>query len=287
MDRRDFLKGFLATGCVLASGAEAGAAAAQGGTRRDGAVRFLVFNDIHERPKLPLEIARHVKRDMDFTVMNGDLIEDIRDEESVRKFILAPMKDIADLYGVPCHFVRGNHEWRGVDKEKLGGYMAFEAADFYRAFTLRGVRFVFLDTFEDAKGKYEPFIERVAKENEWLRREVASDAWRNAVKRIVVMHIPPPVEPQVGKRIRWTCTSPGLREMDDILNASGVSFLCGAHLHRRRIQDVCDFRSYPMFVGGGPEHKSDVGTEVTVSADGIGVRQIDKKGVVVESAYFA
>ena len=271
----------------MASGVGVRAASAASAPSRVGAVRFLVFNDIHERPGLPLEIARHVKRDMDFTVMNGDLIEDIRDEESVRKFILAPMKDIADFYGVPCHFVRGNHEWRGADREKLGGYMAFESADFYRAFTLRGVRFVFLDTFEDAKGKYEPFVERVAKENEWLRREVASDAWRGAAKRVVVMHIPPPVEPEVGKRVRWTCTSPGLREMDDILEKSGVSLVCGAHLHRRRIQDACAFRSYPMFVGGGPEWKSDVGTEVTVSSDGIGVRQIGRNGAVVESAYFA
>ena len=165
MDRRDFIRSFLATGCVMASGASHAATVSKSSVRGN-AVRFLVFNDIHERPKLPAEIAGHVKRRMDFTVMNGDLIEDIRDEESVRKFILAPMKDIADLYGVPCHFVRGNHEWRGADKEKLGEYMDFRSADFYRAFTLRGVRFVFLDTFEDAKGKYEPFVERVAKENE-------------------------------------------------------------------------------------------------------------------------
>ena len=284
MDRRDFLKTFLATGCVAAAGgAKSAAAASQGGARRNGAVRFLVFNDIHERPNLPLEIARHVKREMDFTVMNGDLIEDVRDEESVGKFILAPMKGLADLYGAPCHFVRGNHEWRGADREKLGGYMAFESADFYRAFTMRGVRFVFLDTFEDAKGKYEPFVERVAKENEWLRREVASDAWRNASKRIVAMHILPPVDSPVSERNR----SPGLREMYGILNASGVSLLCTAHSHKRRIADVRAFRSYPMVVGGGPEYKSDVGTEVTVGADGIGIRQIDKKGVVVESAYFA
>ena len=284
MGRREVLKMFLASGCVAASGG----IAAREAPRRDGAlVRFAVFNDIHERPEIIERIAGHLRGRLDFTALNGDMVEDVRDLDSVVRCIVDPMKKLAERFGAPCHFVRGNREWRGAERDRLGELMAFRGAVFYRGFTLNGVRFVLLDTFEEAKGKYEPFTAMMSAENEWLRAEVASPAWRNAVQRIAIMHISPPFEPYPGKPTRWTCTAPGLKEMDDILDRSGVSFVCGAHLHTRRITGATDYRRYPIAVGGGPEWKSDVATCVSVYGDGIGVRQVDKNGVVVESAYFS
>ena len=283
MDRRDFLKMFLATGCVTAGGRTM----AHGAPRRNGAlVRFAVFNDIHERPELVERIAGRLAGRFDFTVLNGDMVDDVRDLESIVRCIVKPMRRLSERFGAPCHFVRGNHEWRGAGKNRLGEFMAFKDAVFYRAFTLNGVRFALLDTFEEAKGRYEPFIDRQAAENEWLRAETSSPAWRDAVHRVAIMHIPPPFEPYPGKPTRWTCTAPGLQEMDDILDKSGVSIVCGAHLHTRRITDARDYRRYPIAVGGGPEWKSDVATCVSVYGDGIGVRQVDKNGAVVESAFF-
>ena len=284
MERRELIKMFLASGCVAATGR----IAARETPRRDGAlVRFAVFNDIHERPEIVERIAWHLKGRLDFTALNGDMMEDVRDLDSVVRCIVEPMRRLSERFGAPCHFVRGNHEWRGAEKDRLGELMSFHDKVFYRAFTLNGVRFALLDTFEEAKGRYEPFAERQAAENEWLKKEVSSAAWRNAVQRVVIMHISPPFEPYPGKPTRWTCTAPGLQEMDDILNDGGVSFVCGAHLHTRRIAAAADYRRYPIAVGGGPEWKSDVATCVSVYGDGIGVRQVDKNGVVVESAYFS
>lgn len=283
MNRRDAIKMFLASGCVAASGQ----IAAREAPRRDGAlVRFAVFNDIHERPELVERIAEHINERLDFTALNGDMVEDVRDRESIVRCIVEPMQRLAKRFGAPCHFVRGNHEWRGEEKDRLGEFMEFRKMVFYRAFTLNGVRFALLDTFEEAKGKYEPFVERQTAENEWLKAEVSSSAWRNAVHRIVIMHISPPYEPYPGKPTLWNCTAPGLRDMDDILNRSRVSLACGAHLHIRRIMDSREYRPYPIAVGGGPEWKSDVATCVSVYRDGIGIRQIDKKGEVVDSAFF-
>ena len=283
VERRCFMKMFLAAGCVAAGGK----ALSHGARPASCAlVRFAVFNDIHERPEMIERIAGHLEGRFDFTALNGDMVDDVRDLETVERCIVEPMRKLSARFGAPCHFVRGNHEWRGTEKDRLGELMAFHDAVFYRAFTLNGVRFVLLDTFEEAKGRYEPFVERQAVENEWLKAEVASTAWRDAKQRIAIMHISPPFEPYPGKPTRWTCTAPGLREMDDILDKSGVSLVCGAHLHTRRITDSRDFRRYPIAVGGGPEWKSDVATCVSVYGDGIGVRQIDKHGTAVESAFF-
>lgn len=249
-------------------------------------VRFAVFNDVHERPALVEKIANHLEGEFDFTALNGDMIEDVRDQESVTANIITPMAFLARKFSVPCHFVRGNHEWRGEKKDQLAELMSFGEEEFYRAFTLNGVRFVLLDTFEEAKGKYEPFIERQAAENEWLKREIASSAWKKAAARIVIMHISPPVEPDKNSPALWTCTAPGLREMDDILDKSGVTLVCGAHLHYRRIDGPRDYRHYPLAVGGGSDCKCDVATCVEVHADHVTVYQIDDNGTMVDSMIF-
>lgn len=281
--RRNLLKLIAASGCAAAV-----PSALNSASRRAGAalVRFAVFSDIHERPEIIERIASHLKGGFDFTALNGDMIEDVRDAESVAKYIVEPMRKLSARFKTPCHFIRGNHEWRGPAKDRLGGLMSRGSEVFYRAFTLNGVRFVLLDTFEEAKGKYEPFAGMQAAENEWLKKEIASPAWRNAAERIAIMHIAPPFEPYPGKPTRWTCTSPGLQEMDAILDGSGVSLVCGAHLHLRRICGPAAYRRYPVAVGGGPEWKSDVATCVSVYGDGIGVRQIDVNGKVVDSAFF-
>lgn len=249
-------------------------------------VRFAVFNDIHERPSLVEKIANQLDGEFDFTALNGDMIEDVRNQESVSANIVNPMAFLSQKFSAPCHFVRGNHEWRGEKKDQLADLMSFGEGEFYRAFTLNGVRFVLLDTFEEAKGKYEPFVERQAAENEWLKKEVASAEWKNAMARIVIMHISPPVEPDKNSTVRWTCTAPGLREMDDILDTSGVTFVCGAHLHIRRIDGPRDYRHYPLAVGGGSDCKSDVATCVEVHADHVTVSQIDDSGVMVDKMIF-
>ncbi|MBQ3097610.1 MAG: metallophosphoesterase [Kiritimatiellae bacterium] len=282
--RRDLLKLLMASGCAAAaSAAVAGVQPRQSGI---ALVRFAVFSDIHERPEMIELIAAHLKGKFDFTVLNGDMIEDVRDAGSVAKYIVEPMKKLSARFGAPCHFVRGNHEWRGPEKDRLGELMSLGDEVFYRAFTLNGVRFVLLDTFEEAKGKYEPFVRMQAAENEWLKKEISSSSWRNAVQRVAIMHIAPPFEPYPDKPTRWACTSPGLQEMDGILDRSGVSLVCGAHLHLRRICGPTGYRRYPVAVGGGPEWKSDVAICVSVYGDGIGVQQIDANGKVVDSAFF-
>ena len=87
----------------------------------------------------------------------------------------------------------------------------------------------------------------LAREVEWAKREVASEAWKTARARIVVQHIPPPLA--AGG---W---GPGLKRLDalnDVWKSANVTLMMSAHLHSWNWYDPWEGRPYPLVVGGGP-----------------------------------
>ena len=132
----------------------------------------------------------------------------------------------------------------------MRNYLALKSSRYYGATTISGVRFVFIDTGEDnedghwAYSGLVDFDGYLARECEWLRKEVASADWKNARARIVLRHIPPSIKKTCHER---------LAALDGILANAGVTLTMGAHWHNWRWHPSVPERPYPMIVGGGPK----------------------------------
>ena len=252
--RRSFLKGILA----------AGMAPYLGGclSRRGEAVSFAMFNDVHEHLELFSMLSAHGGDACDFAVFAGDILNDVRADGSVERFLLAPQGYISRRFGAPVHFVRGNHETRGPAADGLWRSLGYAEPAYYYAKTVGGVRFVFLDTCESRPNEQlekegrRNFDAYLVSEKAWLEREVASGAWRGARARIAFMHIPPPVR-NVDRTssdrvpvLRSTRVKAVLALQDALLSAGTTAIFAG-HIHMGSFDLPTDERPYPVFVGGG------------------------------------
>jgi hypothetical protein len=80
---------------------------------------------------------------------------------------------------------------------QLRDYLALPDGHYFGAVTLGAARIVFIDTGEDKHDSHPEysglvdFDHYIERQKAWLSREFASAAWKDAVFRIAVMHIPP------------------------------------------------------------------------------------------------
>ena len=90
----------------------------------------------------------------------------------------------------------GNHETRGFVARDLKNYFDYKDDRFYYSFDNGPVHFVVLDCGEDKPDNNRYYYGLAdydsyrLEELEWLKKEVKSDAFRNAKHRIVIVHMP-------------------------------------------------------------------------------------------------
>jgi 3',5'-cyclic AMP phosphodiesterase CpdA len=227
-------------------------------SRPDGGVLFVMFNDVHENAEYFARLSAAGPGKSDFCVFAGDMLNDVRDSGCIRRSLLDPLGKARSRFGAPVHFVRGNRELRGEAAPGLWRHLGYREAVDYRARTVKGVRFVFLDTCESrppSKGARDCGAYLKA-EKSWLEREIASGEWRSAKARIVFMHIPPPVKnvdstsSQRVPVLRPTKV-PEVLALQDTLLDSGVTAVFAGHIHMGSFDLPTDVRPYPVIVGGG------------------------------------
>lgn len=247
-------------------------------------VRFTVFNDIHQDIELWKKLARHTADFApDFSVLNGDIMHHIDDEQNLIEKIAAPAAEIF-AGSIPFYFVRGNHETRGAYARELNRYLSFPKDRYYFAKTIGPIRFLALDSGEDkadASKEYfglTDFDRYRSVQQEWLRSEIASPEFQNAAFRIVVQHMPALPNP------RWQGTNDCFQKWSPFFAQGKVDlFICG-HTHRYKIipPSEAEKRPYPMAIGGGP--KPGEGTVMTVEANEneLLLNMIGEEGKVVE-----
>jgi len=228
-------------------------------SRPNGAVSFLVFNDIHSRAQLYPLLAEKTGTPVDFAVFNGDVLSDPETEREVVDHLLMPMAWFA-AKSVPCFFLRGNHETRGAFARRLKDYLILPDGRYYAAMTFGGARVVLLDTGEDKPDTskeysglvdFDPYIEA---QTAWLRREIAGEAFRQATWRLVVMHIPPDWRQDEAKL--WH----GQRRVNErfapLLDAGKVTAVLSGHNHAPDVIEPCPAArrgfQWPVFIGGAP-----------------------------------
>ena len=222
----------------------------------DGKVSFAMFNDVHNKLDSYPALLKYLDRPVNFTVFNGDIMNSVETEEGLKKNLLAPLAYTSEKTHAAMWYLRGNHETRGAMARQLRDYLALPEGHYFGAVTLGAARIVFIDTGEDKHDSHPEysglvdFDHYIERQKAWLAREFASAAWKDAVFRIAVMHIPPADVSVLGRRgpiggTKRTCA------LTEFLRGAGLSIaLCG-HYHWSANDDANETHPYPVVVGGG------------------------------------
>jgi predicted phosphodiesterase len=225
--------------------------------RPEGGVSFMVFNDIHNREQLyPLLVAK-AGAPFDFAVLNGDVLQDPQSEKELAEHLLLPLAWFTSK-GLPCFFLRGNHETRGAFARPMKDYLTLPDNRYYTAMTFGAARVLFLDSGEDkpdTSQEYSGLVDfdaYIDEELVWLRREIAGEAFRRAAWRIVVVHIPPDWRKEEARL--WHGERRMRERFAPLFDEGQVHVVISGHNHKAEVIEPCSdtrrgFR-WPVFIGG-------------------------------------
>ena len=212
----------------------------------------VIFNDLHDILPLFDKLYRQVKDiPYDIVFFNGDCIADVQTEEAAVRTISHFMRGIGGDR-VPSVFLRGNHETRGAYAPFLWNLLGKIGGDHsYGAFSFGDTRFVALDCGEDKPDDTPVYygmndFTRFRKDQaEFLKKEIASKAFKSASKRVLIHHIP-------VYGMREGAYVPSRDEWGGILAKAPFSICFNAHTHRfNHIAKGTDGNNFPVVVGGG------------------------------------
>ncbi len=219
-------------------------------------IKVVVFNDIHDRPQIiPQLLYRHGytgnEKDYDFVVFNGDCFDWVTSEQQMVDHLLKPC---VDIFGseVPFLLTQGNHECRGGFARHIPAYYAYPDDKFYFSFVRGPVHFLVLDSGEDKTddsveyGGLAAFDRYREKQARWLEKEIASEAFKKAPFRVLLIHISPYHSGD------WHGTTHCREVFGPILNKAGIDLQLSGHTHRYMTHEADKDHNYPIMIGGGP-----------------------------------
>jgi acid phosphatase type 7 len=196
-------------------------------------VTFTVINDIHE---LSGKMASFIRQGdipgQDFYFFNGDMVDFLQNTDQLFNGFV----DTASAYFAtkkPFFYIRGNHETRGYEARDLKSFFDYKDDSFYYSFDMGPVHFVVLDCGEDKPDNNRYYYGLAdydsyrLKELEWLKKEVKSDAFRNAKRRIVMVHMPILKDEKAGYGLKFLADNYG-----PVLQNTGIDLMISAHTHR-------------------------------------------------------
>ena len=231
---------------------------------------FSVINDTHQNtPVLAALMRKLAELKADFTVWNGDLINDYYTDEQVITNIARPA-DAPFAVEKPLLFVRGNHDYRGPWCRNLPRLLTpWCHADFkYRnlgynfAFRQGPLAIIGLDTGEDKPDAHPVFAGMVQYEHnmhrqaEWLeetlkRPDIASAPYIAAFCHIPLYEPRPNANPGTTLEGYASYSGLGLKLWGSILDKFGVQVVISAHQHSYRFSEPGEGRHWAQLVGGG------------------------------------
>ncbi len=246
-------------------------------THLTGDDRLLFGSSPGQRLAAAIDSIRRDHADAAFCLFTGDLAEGA-EVAAYRR-----LADLAATLPMPCHFLPGNHDARGLFRQVLGGGRAYADGFEQQAVDTRFGRFLLLDTLRSGSASGELCAQRIA----WLDRQLAQA--RPDLRFWLVMHHPPlPVGiPSMDQYALaeadqlWECIAPYRDRIRHILfghvhraiggSWHGIPFSCTKSTNH---QVALDLRSRGVDVPGGHE------------APGFAVILIDADNVVVHHHEF-
>lgn len=192
---------------------------------------FVMVNDIHENNELLQSLLKNVKNEnINFVVFNGDMVSNIRSKETILNGFLTKSIDLFATE-IPFYYARGNHETRGVAANEFMNYFPSSTGLPYYSFQQGNAFFVVLDSGEDKPDSdieyngLAAYDEYRIGQQKWLKDVVKSDAFKNAAFKIVIMHIPPMLNP-------WHGSLHVKKLFVPILNDAGIDLMLCGHKHQ-------------------------------------------------------
>ena len=210
-------------------------------------IAFKMVNDIHDRADMMSEMLKDVNRqNTDLVFFNGDMVSTVNNEKRIFEGF---MDSAVVLFAseVPAFMARGNHETRGQFSHHIPDYFPTINDKLYYNFTHGPVHFVVLDGGEDKPdsdieyselAQFDAYRDRQAK---WLEEIVETKEFKDALYRIVVMHIPP-----IGST--WHGTLDLQRKFLPILNNANVDVMLCGHTHNYEYIKPNDIVSFPILI---------------------------------------
>ena len=209
--------------------------------KNSATTRFAIGNDFHDKPELITALfskEQIAPEKYDFVLYNGDMVSSFESEERLVASVLAP--SVAQFASqVPLFFSRGNHETRGNWAINYSDYFHTSTSTPYYTFSDGPAMFIVLDGGEDKPDSDIEYHDLVRydiyrqQEAEWLKRVVASDEFKAATVKVVIMHIPP-------KSNGWHGQAEITRLFAPILNSADIDVMFCGHIHKYQFSEPND-----------------------------------------------
>jgi len=215
--------------------------------------KMVILNDIHNTiGSFEILLGKVKPTDYDFAFLNGDMVNDLKDEDRI---ITGMIKPCTDNFATTKPFMSciGNHEKRGASARSFCDYISLpDDENAYYTFTRGPVYFIVLDTGEDKEdnaGAYfglADFDAYIQKEAIWLEKQLNSDACKAAKYKIVLMHIPPFYSGCYGSARCGEFFNP-------IFNQYNIDLVIAGHTHVKGLHraTASTDHKYPILIGGG------------------------------------
>ena len=239
--------------------------------------RFSVMNDIHGNDKLYADLAGGMDlKNTDFLVLNGDMVSNANQIDTLIKHVVGPIRQQAER--LPLFYVRGNHEGRGADFDKVYNMFPTSTGQFYYSFRQGPAAFVVLDAGEDkpdSNHEYSGTADYDAyrkAQTEWLLKAVKDQSFASAPMKICIIHIP-----TLAFRSSWYAEKWITEHWVPILEKAGIDLTLSAHHHKWRVVPAGEHgKNYPLLINSANERM-----DVVVTSQGIDVKTYATDGTLV------
>jgi predicted phosphodiesterase len=228
---------------------------------------FAVINDTHERAETLAALTRQLaERPADLTIWNGDVFNDVRDEEQIVAQVLRPA-GAAYAAERPVLFTSGNHDVRGVAARELSKAISpwSDEEPLGHCFAVRQgpLALVGLDTGEDKPDRHPVFAGLANFEayreaqRDWLaaalrRPEIASAPYLVTFCHIPLWGLPGHNGGDTLQGFAFYCKQ-AQQLWHPLLAEAGAQLLISGHMHHFRYDAPSADRPYGQIVGGGPQ----------------------------------
>ena len=236
--------------------------------------RFSLLNDIHFKEKRYKTLASGLTQDnTDFIVLNGDIVSYAMNIDTVAKYSIRPITRQAEL--LPLVYVRGNHEGRGRDFDKVWPLFPTPTGEFWYSFRHGPAAFIVLDAGEDKPDSSHEYAGTAdydayrARETEWLKEAVKDPSFTEAPVKICLIHVP-----TLNMKGSWYSQKWITENWAPVLEAAGIDLMLSGHHHKWMCSESGqDGKNYPVLVNSNTERM-----DVVVTRDGIEVKTYTEDG---------
>jgi Icc-related predicted phosphoesterase len=212
--------------------------------------RVIVYNDLHSNMQMFNKLHALVEdKPYDLVIFNGDCFDDVEKENDILGRLQTYNSRIKSDE-VPSIYIRGNNETRGEYSLYLWDYLGRIGGRSYSAFSMGDTRFVLLDCGEDKPDDHwvyydmNDFTRHRLDQAEFLEKELKSNEFEKANKRILIHHIP-----IFGRKPG--SFSPCSDLWIPVLENAPFNVSLNAHTHRYQVIEKGEDRNnFPVIIGG-------------------------------------